>query len=146
MKPHLPFWQDVDIKQKRLPEGAIFRMAASPTSWCIFQRRLSSSSRCEHIPPVGWTVYLSAACVNPYRVIKDHTYTISGVENPKLILIIGCIGLALNIISAIFLHGLFWFLWYAIHCWLNFRTWPRNAHTFEHGWAWRGCYERRFRG
>lgn len=28
-----------------------------------------------------------------------------GVEKPKLILIVGCVGLALNIISATFLHG-----------------------------------------
>lgn len=29
-----------------------------------------------------------------------------GVENPKLILIMGCVGLTLNITSAIFLHGM----------------------------------------
>lgn len=28
-----------------------------------------------------------------------------GIEDPKLVLIIGCIGLGLNIISVLFLHG-----------------------------------------
>ena len=31
--------------------------------------------------------------------------TAVGVDHPKLVLIIGCVGLALNIISASFLHG-----------------------------------------
>lgn len=29
-----------------------------------------------------------------------------GVENPMLVLIMGCVGLTLNIISAVFLHGM----------------------------------------
>ena len=30
-----------------------------------------------------------------------------GVENPMLVLIMGCVGLTLNIISAVFLHGMY---------------------------------------
>ena len=29
------------------------------------------------------------------------------VENPKLVFIVGCVGLGLNMISALFLHGMF---------------------------------------
>lgn len=39
---------------------------------------------------------------------------LSGVENPKLVLIIGCVGFALNVISAFFLHGPFPFFYSAV--------------------------------
>lgn len=40
----------------------------------------------------------------PRRVTPTHR-SLPGVENPKLVLIVGCVGFALNVISATFLHG-----------------------------------------
>jgi Co/Zn/Cd efflux system component len=37
--------------------------------------------------------------------ITNRCLNFLGVENPKVVLIVGCIGLVLNIISAAFLHG-----------------------------------------
>jgi hypothetical protein len=37
--------------------------------------------------------------------ITNHCLDFLGVENPRLVLIVGCIGLVLNIASAAFLHG-----------------------------------------
>lgn len=31
-----------------------------------------------------------------------------GVENPKMVFILGCVGFTLNILSALFLHGEIW--------------------------------------
>ncbi|CRG91593.1 hypothetical protein PISL3812_08643 [Talaromyces islandicus] len=49
-------------------------------------------------------VFLLALGVSIFLQSIERFISLQRVENPKLILIIGCIGLALNIISAIFLH------------------------------------------
>lgn len=41
----------------------------------------------------------------PYMEKKLTVVIVIEVENPKLVLIMGCVGLTLNIISAVFLHG-----------------------------------------
>lgn len=43
--------------------------------------------------------------IREYGVIWKLTLVI-GVENPKLIFIMGCVGFGLNILSVLFLHGM----------------------------------------
>lgn len=50
-------------------------------------------------------VFLLALGISIFLQSIERFISIQHVEDPKLVLIMGCIGLALNIISAIFLHG-----------------------------------------
>ena len=50
-------------------------------------------------------VFLLALGVSIFLQTIERFISIEHVENPKLVLIMGCIGLTLNIISAVFLHG-----------------------------------------
>ncbi|EWC44745.1 hypothetical protein DRE_06523 [Drechslerella stenobrocha 248] len=49
-------------------------------------------------------VFLLALAVSIFLQSVERFISIKEVENPKLILIVGCVGLTLNIISAFFLH------------------------------------------
>jgi zinc transporter 1 len=50
-------------------------------------------------------VFLLALGISIFLQSIERFISIEKVEDPKLVLIMGCIGLTLNIISAIFLHG-----------------------------------------
>ncbi|KAK3323493.1 cation efflux family protein, partial [Cercophora scortea] len=50
-------------------------------------------------------VFLLALGISIFLQSIERFIYLTPVENPKLVLIMGCVGLSLNIISAIFLHG-----------------------------------------
>jgi hypothetical protein len=46
-------------------------------------------------------------------VAIDDANSILEVDNPKLVLIMGCVGFGLNLISVLFLHGMS--MWYSLN-------------------------------
>jgi Co/Zn/Cd efflux system component len=82
-------------------------MAASPTARRILQWRPSFRLGNQRFPTIDRAVHLVAMWVFlPFRsgnVVAN--LWVLDVENPRLMFIMGAVGLGLNLISAIFLHG-----------------------------------------
>lgn len=103
-----PNWLSAqDLTASRHAQGLIFRMATSSIARSILQRCLPSRTGHEHLFAKHWEVYFVAASVLHCSQSWSGMLTVwmIDVENPMLVMIMGCVGLTLNIISALFLHG-----------------------------------------
>ena len=91
-------------------------------SWSLLIRlQISERSESPQDLSFGWQraqllgaffngVFLLALGISIFLQSIERFVSLQLVEEPKLVLIMGCVGLTLNIISALFLHGLLPFL------------------------------------
>lgn len=74
----------------------------APSSMACSCLRLVSVSSCK---PSNDSYRCRVTTFTPSRSLQRGLTSSSEVENPKLVLIIGCIGLTLNLLSAVVIHG-----------------------------------------